>query len=216
MKTVSSICAAGSSTALSAVGLALARPDHDHHHHPLSSPSTDHLRLAPTPHEDMTAVAAYASSSPFTSSNRNSRRLVSEGNDGRLVGSISIPNKRRSGSDKATGFNASMSQTPQRDGERRGGNSGTPSSTWYRRLSSNLSSSRDSSRPPNSRPASAVLSQSNGSIAAVSHTGSTTPIFQDTPSPYSAPNKLVKRSSSGHYPSSPLQVSGSKLPILRR
>ncbi|SMR42866.1 unnamed protein product [Zymoseptoria tritici ST99CH_1E4] len=163
----------------------------------------------------MTAVAAYSISSPFANPTSHPRGLVSESDGVGAVGSIKIPNKRRSGPEKATGFSASMGGPVSRNGERRGEHSGAQSSTWLRRFSNSMSSSRDSSRTPSSRPVSAAFSLSNAPVA-VSHSGSTTPIFLDTTPLNSAPNKLVKRASSVHTQSSPVQGSGSKLPILRR
>ena len=85
--------------------------------------------------------------------------------------------------------------------------------TWLRRLSSSITRSRDSSIAPRSRPASAVISHSNGSLA-FSHSGSTTPMLPSIASTSQPRNKLVKRSSSlrtGNNP--PQQISGSKLPM---
>ena len=90
---------------------------------------------------------------------------------------------------------------------------GTQPYTWLRRLSSTMSTSRDSSRTPTSRPGSAAVSQSNGSVA-FSYAGSTTPMFPDNTPPPLPRNKLVKRTSSLRSASaSPLQSSGSRLPI---
>ncbi|KAK5164977.1 uncharacterized protein LTR77_009642 [Saxophila tyrrhenica] len=72
--------------------------------------------------------------------------------------------------------------------------------------------SRDSGSPV-SRPGSAAVSHSNGSVA-FSQAGSTTPIFARSTPPPLAPNKLVKRSSSLRSTNgSPRTSSGSKLPV---
>ncbi|PIB01823.1 hypothetical protein CB0940_00623 [Cercospora beticola] len=89
-------------------------------------------------------------------------------------------------------------------------------SKWFRRLSSSLSSSRDSSRTPTSRPPSAAISHSNGSITP-SVTGSSTPMVADSTPPTNerplAANKLVKRTTSL---SSTHGSPNSRIPIFRR
>ncbi|KAK3114071.1 hypothetical protein LTR53_007965 [Teratosphaeriaceae sp. CCFEE 6253] len=91
--------------------------------------------------------------------------------------------------------------------------------SWLRRFSSSMSTSRDSSRTPtSSRPGSAAVPSSNGSLS-LSRSGSTTLMFPDNTPPQAQPNKLVKRTSSLHSSNaSPFQPSGSKLPlpVLRR
>lgn len=87
------------------------------------------------------------------------------------------------------------------------------SQKWLRRFSTSISKSRDSSRTPGSRPASAVISHSNGSLA-FSHSGSTTPMLPSIESTSQPRNRLVKRSSSVRGVSdSPSQSSGSRLPV---
>lgn len=211
---MSSICAASSLTALSAVGLALARPnegdDDDADGDGDSAASAGRTRHP----ADMAAVAHYPlprDSAVFSFSatqQHQPRRLASEGDEGRQLQELTVDHKRRS--------TASKGGTIGRESEG-GRRSGTPSS-WMRRLSSNMSStmstSRESSRAPTSRPASAAFSYSNSNgSAAVSHSGSTTPIF--TP-PSLPPNKLVKRTSSAHSTRGSPFDSGSRLPVLRR
>jgi hypothetical protein len=87
------------------------------------------------------------------------------------------------------------------------------SQKWLRRFSTSISKSRDSSRTPNSRPMSAVISHSNGSLA-FSHSGSTTPMLASIESTAQPRNRLVKRSSSVRGVSdSPSQNPGSRLPV---
>lgn len=87
------------------------------------------------------------------------------------------------------------------------------SQKWLRRSSSSVSKSRDSSRPATSRPSSAVISHSNGSLA-FSHTGSTTPILPSSTSASLPRNRLVKRLASVRtVHSSPYQGAGSRLPL---
>jgi len=212
MKTVSSICAAGSLTALSAVGLALARPNETADDDDDGDRDSAAAAVRTRHPADMAAVAQYPfarDNTPFTfSAVQQPRRLVSDGDDGRHPPDLTVEYKRQSA--------ASKGRTGERESEG-GRRSGTPSS-WMRRLSSNMSStmstSRDSSRAPTSRPASAAFSYSNSNgSAAVSHSGSTTPVF--TP-PSRAPNKLVKRTASSHSTRGSPFDSGSRLPVLRR
>jgi hypothetical protein len=87
------------------------------------------------------------------------------------------------------------------------------SQKWLRRFSTSISKSRDSSRTPSSRPASAMISHSNGSLA-FSHSGSTTPMLPNIESTAQPRNRLVKRSSSVRGVSdSPSQNPGSRLPV---
>lgn len=208
---MSSICAAGSQTALGVVGLAFARPSIEGEEDGNGDSAATPLR---TRHPvDMAAVAQYpfardSAVFAFPAVQQQPRRMVSDADDGRLLADLNAEHKRRS--------TPSRSGTVGRESES-GRRSGTPSS-WMRRLSSNMSStvslSRESSRAPTSRPASAAFSypNSNGS-AAVSHSGSSTPIF--TP-PSLPPNKLVKRTSSAHSTRGSPFDTGSKLPVLRR
>ncbi|KAK4507171.1 hypothetical protein PRZ48_000905 [Zasmidium cellare] len=203
MKTVSSIAAAGSVTALSAVGLVVARRE-DQQHLPSNRPGT-------TPGRDMTAVASYPLStpldSPYAFDRPPTRRLASEGDNGPAwLGSQKADKKRRISLTARASYSAGMDRgdrgiRPEED--QRGGRL---ISSALRRLSSSRS------RTPTSRPSSAAYT--NGSIA-LSQSGSTTPMFpSNTPSPL-PPNKLVKRSASLHSTngSSPQQGSGSRLPI---
>ncbi|KAI5369240.1 hypothetical protein Slin14017_G001190 [Septoria linicola] len=88
--------------------------------------------------------------------------------------------------------------------------------TWLRRLSSTLSTSRDSSRAPISRPGSAAVSYTNGSFT-FSHSGSTTPVFGDSTTSQTESNlpanKLVKRTASL---SSTHGSPNSRIPVFRR
>lgn len=212
MKTVSSICAAGSLTALSAVGLALARPNEG------DDDEGDGDSAASTRTRHPTDMAA-AVHNPFTrdspafafSTVQQPRRVPSEEDDRRHLADLTVDHKRRRSA-------ASKGGTPGRESEG-GRRSGTPSS-WMRRLSSNLSStmstSRESSRAPTSRPASAVFSYADSNESAgASHSGSTTPVFRPLSRPH---NKLVKRTSSAHSTrGSPFDgPSASRLPVLRR
>ncbi|EME48998.1 hypothetical protein DOTSEDRAFT_67894 [Dothistroma septosporum NZE10] len=221
MKTVSSICASGSATALSCLGLAVARREH-------ANPSPQ-----PPPKDMTTAVASYALSSPpaldapYSFSTTHTRRLTSDGDHYARV----LP-RSRGGSDTNTNdvawnrrstpdasLIAGMDRPMKRD-EVRSGHTGTgigtatPSArptTWFRRLSSSISTSRDSSRTPTSRPPSAAYT--NGSLG-FSQAGSTTPMFPDTTPAALPPNKLVKRTASLHSSNgSPSPTSGSRLPL---
>ncbi|KAF2173254.1 hypothetical protein M409DRAFT_17197 [Zasmidium cellare ATCC 36951] len=203
MKTVSSIAAAGSVTALSAVGLVVARRE-DQHHLPSNRPGT-------TPGGDMTAVASYPLSTPldfpYAYDRPPTRRLASEGNNGpTYLGSQKADKKRRISLTARASYSAGMDRGDRGmrpEEEQRGGRL---ISSALRRLSSSRS------RTPTSRPSSAAYT--NGSIP-ISQSGSTTPMFlSNTPSPL-PPNKLVKRSASLHSTngSSPQQGSGSRLPI---
>lgn len=157
----------------------------------------------------MTAVASYPQlnnvGSSLLTSTPQSARSVSDNGKVRS-------GKARIGQKRTLTPRASLSLGPERPNEREeeersGSQAGTPnnqSRSWLRRLSS-----RDSSRTPISRPCSAAIS--NGSVAAFSQAGSTTPIFSGSSLP---PNKLVKRSSSVRSGSgSPFQSSGSRLPV---
>ncbi|KAK4560447.1 hypothetical protein LTR86_005643 [Recurvomyces mirabilis] len=85
--------------------------------------------------------------------------------------------------------------------------------SWLRRLSSNMSASRESSRTPTSRPGSAAVPHSNG-YHALSHDATSAPMLTDlTPLPVQR-NKLVKRSSSLRSTAGSLSSpSGSRLPL---
>ncbi|KAK4637111.1 uncharacterized protein CLAFUR5_02104 [Fulvia fulva] len=177
-----------------------------------------------------TAVASYtlttppALDAPYAFPTTHSRRLASDGDRYARVRPRSrdhnTPNhvawKRRSTPD-ATSI-AGMDRPMRRDGERSGhsgiGTTSTPTArpnTWFRRLSSSISTSRDSSRTPSSRPASAAYT--NGSLA-FSQAGSTTPMFPDTTPAPLPPNKLVKRTASLHSSNgSSSPSSGSRLPL---
>lgn len=105
-----------------------------------------------------------------------------------------------------------VSVLPDGSESSRGSTPNVQPQTWLRRLSSSITRSRDSSIAPRSRPASAVISHSNGSLA-FSHSGSTTPMLPSIASTSQPRNKLVKRSSSLRAGNPPQLSSGSKLPV---
>lgn len=208
---MSSICAAGSLTALSVVGLALARPGERDDDEGEGNSAASIRTRAPA---DMATMVHYpfARDSPaFTFSIAHQPQwLPNEEDDGQHLADLTVEHKRRSTTSKG-GTTGGGSESER--------GSGTPSS-WRRRLSSNMSStlttSRDSSRAPTPRPASAAFSYANSTgSAGVSYSGSTTPVFTHQSRP---PNKLVKRTSSAHSTQgSPHDsVSASRLPVLRR
>lgn len=204
---MSSIAAAGSVTALSAVGLVVARREDQPHLSNNPRPST-------TPGVvDMTAVASYPLStpldSPYAFPTPPTRRLASEGdNNGRTqLGSQTADKKRRFSLTPRASYIAGMDRMERGVKTEEDQRGGRLIASALRRLSSSRS------RTPTSRPSSAAYT--NGSIA-VSHSGSMTPMFpSNTPSPL-PPNKLVKRSASLRSTNgspSQSQGSGSRLPI---
>ena len=220
------------------LGLSLASEDNDSsrnnnnnnnnrspHAVPTTTPGVRHRDAArrATPRRDMSATAtatyAFSSPEPYAFSFSTPERLRTR----------PAPHFGRSHSEDANSlvkrsFEPRLSVRTSGDmAVRAEGSEGSRASTpgaqphrWLRRLSTSITSSRDSSRTPVSRPGSAAVSQSNGSLA-FSRTGSTTPMFQDATPPSSLPpNKLVKRSSSLRSSSSSLFHSsspGSRLPL---
>ena len=208
------LCASGAGIGIASVGLAVVGEEASPRHQP-RNPSPLNL--------EMTAVAAPPYSepnlnSPFAfSTTPHSARSVSEGPNEKISSGNARVGQKRTLTPR-TSFSLAMERPPAAPerGYESNSQAGTPTAqphSWLRRLSSSMSASRDSSRTPVSRPGSAAVSQSNGSVA-FSHAGSTTPMFPDNTPPPLPPNKLVKRTSSLHSSNgSPFQSSGSKLPI---
>lgn len=213
MRTVATLCATGAGVPIALAGFKLARHDQgppSESSHPLSAPRA----------LDMSAVATYtvssidhhrpADSDPRRSSGRSSPaalRTAGHVEHGpRTLSTNAGPGSKRRSLTSAVGDNelaASLSR-PQ---------------AWLRRWSSSMSVSRDSSRTP-SRPGSAAVTHSNGSVA-FSHAGSSALIFPDT-NPLASPlppNKLVKRNSSRQSSTASSYLSPASrlpLPVLRR
>ncbi|KAM0722980.1 hypothetical protein Q7P37_001178 [Cladosporium fusiforme] len=217
MRTVSTLCASGAGIGVSVLGFSLAADDHELP----PSDQSQHVAYTPRPDHEMTATATATYTAPIAdhytfSFNPPDRfpprptdhfgRSHSENAAKVIKNSISKSRGNTIMADdvllQADGSESSRSSTPN-----------TQSQKWLRRLSSSISKSRDSSRPPTSRPSSASVSYSNGSLA-FSHTGSTTPMLPASASATLPRNKLVKRSASVRtVHSSPYQSSGSRLPL---
>ncbi|EME88199.1 uncharacterized protein MYCFIDRAFT_213190 [Pseudocercospora fijiensis CIRAD86] len=241
--TVASVASLTTNIALSSVGLAVAHRDtndndtSDCEDIPVRTRTgMTTATFAATYHLDTTLPhARNPLSTPFAYSPAQPRRLASENTHharSRAASTTKLAQKRYSLTPSTSGFGSGMERSrraDERNGEGRGTptpaaafdrHSGglTPNTTWLRRLSSSLSTSRDSSRTPSSRPGSAAVSYTNGSYA-ISQSGSTTPIWPDNTQlqlPALPPNKLVKRSSSLHSANGSTPGSGSRIPVFRR
>ena len=209
------LCASGAGIGLASIGLAVVREEASTKHQTSRDPSPFN--------PEMTAVATYPQSnlsSSFAFVTPQSARSVSEGPNGKARSGNARVGQKRTLTPRAS-FSMGM-ERPLERGDESESRVGTPNTagtysgqphSWLRRFSSSVSTSRDSSQTPTSRPASAAVSQSNGSVA-FSHAGSTTPMFSDNTRPALLPNKLVKRTSSIRSSSaSPFQTSGSRLPL---
>ncbi|WPG99690.1 Hypothetical protein R9X50_00250900 [Acrodontium crateriforme] len=222
MRTVSTLCATGLGISLSAVGLTIARQD---------DPSQ---RRTP----DMTTVATYtvptAANPPLSQPNSldylHRRSSFSAAHNNSQTQHLADPDwrhGRRAHTSHATSAPAQLTRdvmprasvglgmdlTSQRDDESSLPSGGRPSS-WLRRFSGGMSSSRDSSRTPSSRPSSSAFAPSNAS-GSITNNGTTTPMLPFPISTDMSPNKLVKRTSSVRgTASSPIRSPpGSRLPL---
>ena len=209
MRTVPTLCATGVGVSLGSIGLTLARRDD----------SSD------TRNSDMTALTVATTLTTHTSSETrpidfdfSSHRSFSTPKTTRYTRwteqARATSSSGRDGSSVSSRISLGMGteRSFQQDDARTSTPAARPQS-WLRRLSSNMSASRESSRTPSSRPGSAAVSHTNG-YHALSHDATSAPMLTDlTPLPVQR-NKLVKRSSSLRSTAGSLSSpSGSRLPL---
>ena len=228
MRTISTLCATGVGVSLSAVGLTIAREDKPSKFAPtpdMTAVYTTANPLLPLPHQHPQLPTDYVqrrrslSSHPPTTI---SRPAHADWQDGRRAytsharpATGPVQPKRDLMPRASVGLG--MDTTTQRDDDHSlpVATPGSRPTSWLRRFSGGMSSSRDSSRTPSSRPNSSAYAPPSNTSGTFTTNGSTTPMLPDSSPASLPPNKLVKRASSLRATaSSPIRGSpGSRLPL---